>query len=98
MSIKNLLQTFAQTNLKANKQITDLLKDHMPKMDIELINSFSTLRLTLLHIWDAETIWLKRLKGESLDGFPSRFFSGENSEILELLLGRSKEFSRFHFR
>lgn len=70
--MKANLDRYVSYNLWANKEIAQLLES-LPNetLDVEVASSFSTLRKTVYHIWDAEKIWLKRLQGTSLDFWPS---------------------------
>lgn len=71
--MKELLLRYASYNSWANTRISDLLKSVAPDIpDTELKSSFSSIRKTVYHIWDAETIWLKRLRGEEILSWPSK--------------------------
>jgi uncharacterized damage-inducible protein DinB len=48
----------------------------------ETPSSFNTIEKTILHIWDAELVWLKRLQGESLTEWPSKSFTGDKGALL----------------
>ena len=65
------------------------------EFDQTIISSFPSIKKTLLHIWDAQVIWYKRLNGDSLDYFPSRDFKGGKDQALNLLESQSKEFADF---
>jgi uncharacterized damage-inducible protein DinB len=47
-------------------------------------SSFSGIRNTLLHITDAEVIWLSRLEGNPVSDWPSKTFSGNEEELYAL--------------
>ena len=49
----------------------------------------------MLHIWDAQIIWLSRLQGQSLASFPSKSFQGNVNSVLEGLVRQSSEFSTY---
>ena len=83
-------------NLWANERIGHLLM----ALDDVLLNaekksSFPSISKTVLHIWDAETIWLTRLKGGTLKDWPSKSFSGNKAEMLKGLVNRSTEILQF---
>src|SRR5688572_20989272 len=61
----------------------------------EIKSSFTNVEKTLLHIWDAETIWMKRIQGESITAFPSKEFIGNKDDILKGLTQTSERFSDF---
>lgn len=70
--MKQLL-LMAQYNLWADMVICkriDQLKDDL--LDKEVKSSFSSIRKTLGHMFDAERIWLNRLDGRSLEHWPSQ--------------------------
>ena len=61
----------------------------------EIISSFPSIKLTLIHIWDAQTIWLKRFKNELVTDWPGKNFSGSKSDLLEGFLNSSKDLHDF---
>jgi uncharacterized damage-inducible protein DinB len=80
--MKQLLSNYTKYNHWANDRVCNILKnaDHTI-LDMETKSSFSTIRKTMYHIWDAETIWYKRLNGDSLTYWPSTKFSGTFDEF-----------------
>ena len=72
--MKSIVEQHTSYNVWANTIIVEQLTQHPDLLDIEVKSSFATLRKTLLHIWDAEYIWLQRLKGESIENWPSKDF------------------------
>lgn len=71
MAAKDLLSTMIDFDYWAdNTLINHLLKHAKTLMDTEVDSSFSTLRKTYTHIGDAKTIWLRRMQGISLTGWP----------------------------
>ncbi len=55
----------------------------------ELESSFPSIRHTLLHIWDAQDIWLERLNGRSPQTWPSASFKGTKDELIGRTLNSS---------
>ena len=51
-------------------------------LKIQTPSSFPTIEKTILHIWDAELVWLKRLQGESLTNWPSKSFEGDRETLI----------------
>ena len=51
-------------------------------LKIETPSSFPTIEKTILHIWDAELVWMKRLQGESLTDWPSKSFEGDRETLI----------------
>lgn len=94
--MKDLLLNYVKYNFWANTRLTDKLKSISPEAwDKEQKSSFKTIRLTLLHIYDAETIWYERLNGTSLSKMPSDGFTDTNETAIGLLLEGSKKFIHF---
>jgi uncharacterized damage-inducible protein DinB len=72
-SLKQVAQLYSRYNLWANTRISDYLLQLDPALlDKEIKSSFTSIRKTVLHIWDAEYIWLQRLNGESISNYPSK--------------------------
>jgi uncharacterized damage-inducible protein DinB len=66
-TIKDLLLNYARYNLWANKQLLEVLKKvDALWLETETKSSFSTIKRTAFHIWDAEYVWMNRFKGKSL--------------------------------
>jgi uncharacterized damage-inducible protein DinB len=61
----------------------------------QLKSSFPGIGKTLLHIWDAEVVWLMRLQGESLTDLPSKDFKGKKDELLAGALASSQDLLSF---
>ncbi|MCW3125929.1 MAG: DinB family protein [Bacteroidetes bacterium] len=66
---------------------TTKLSQILEKADESLLkketpSSFNTIEKTILHIWDADLVWLKRLQGESLLEWPSKDFKGDKGALL----------------
>jgi len=58
-------------NVWANTQVVNLLQTVPDDIYFkENKNSFPSIAKTVLHIWGAQNIWLKRLQGESLTTWP----------------------------
>ena len=90
MTTSSLLRDYAAYNHWANARFIEWIRT-MPAetLDTSVASSFPSLRLTLLHIWDAELIWLSRLQGSMPTGFPSKTFQGTTDELFEGLLRNS---------
>lgn len=94
--MKEIYTRYAHYNYWANRWMTEtfsVLDEEALQRNIE--SSFPSARLTFLHIWDAELIWLKRLQGISLPAFPSRIFQGTTAEAFTGLLQNSSDFLDF---
>lgn len=68
----------------ATGKMVDILSGVDEKhFDTEVKSSFPTVRKTIFHIWDAEQIWLTRIKGGTLTAWPSANFSGTSKDMLD---------------
>lgn len=86
MSIKPLLDQMAGYNLWANiRAVERLQREPAETLDQEVPSSFPALRLTLLHIRDAESAWMHRLQGIAPVPWPA-----EESRSIETLLPYSE--------
>lgn len=95
MTIKSMLEDYAAFNVWANTEIVNWLKTKpLDLMEQELASSFPNLKMTLLHIWGAEKIWLERLQGESPTVILFQTFTGSTEEVFEGLLQMSAAFQR----
>ena len=74
---ENLIDLF-EANLWATETLFNQIPDR--NMDIEITSSFNTIRKTWFHIWDANVIWLKRLKQEP-SMVASTNFNGTNEDL-----------------
>jgi len=64
--------------------------------DLEMNSSFTSIRKTLYHIYDAETLWLVRLNGNQIQDWPpSRDFNYTLTEFAEVFRKCSKDFSHW---
>jgi len=92
--MKELLKDYTKYNIWANERICRILES-LPDdiLDKELKSSFSTIRKSVYHIWDAEAIWNKRLGGRALKEWPSDTFKGSFEEFkTNFLAGSGKLF------
>jgi uncharacterized damage-inducible protein DinB len=90
-----LLLRYTNYNTWANQRLLTLIRESLSEeqLDVEIISSFPSIRKTVYHIWDAETIWLNRLKKIQLSGWPSKEFAGSFEEAANLLQDIDNEFS-----
>jgi uncharacterized damage-inducible protein DinB len=88
--MKQMFVEYARYNLWANENLIKLFRtvdDALISQEVE--SSFPSIRQTLLHIWDAESLWLERLNGNSPKVFPSKNFVGLNEAVFDGLLESS---------
>jgi uncharacterized damage-inducible protein DinB len=88
--MKELLKQMAAYNTWATQKILDVI-NALPeeKQKAELPSSFKSLYSTVLHIWDAESIWWQRFKMHERIIVPSENFNGSIQDISNGLLAQS---------
>jgi uncharacterized damage-inducible protein DinB len=92
--MKELLLQYTSYNVWANQKILNLLSSLPAElMTKEIKSSFPSIRKTILHIWDAETIWIKRLHGESILTWPSKTLAEDAS--VTSMIDTSKAFNEY---
>jgi uncharacterized damage-inducible protein DinB len=64
-------------------------------LDKEVKSSFPSIAKTIMHIWDAQIVWLKRFQGTSLSAWPSNDFKGTTTETLDGLIQSSRDIQEF---
>lgn len=95
-SLKNYLLKITEYNFWANKRISNMIDElEEERLTKEIISSFPSIKQTLIHIWDAQTIWLKRLKNETVTDWPGKNFSGTKSDLLNGFLNSSEKLYEF---
>lgn len=73
--MKAILTTYVNYNHWANQRIAGILvKLPAEVLDAGVKSSFTSIRKTVHHIWDAELTWMARLRGEKLAWPPSAQF------------------------
>lgn len=80
----------------ANAKIAEVL--HSVSDDIfykPVPSSFPSLSKTVLHIWDAEIVWLTRLKGISISKWPSDGYEQKKTELLNAFTQSGKDLLTF---
>lgn len=89
--MKEILEQYAMYNNWANQKLTELIQtlpdDTLHK---KYPVSFESIHLTLLHIWDAESIWWQRMKLQEVIIRPSSAFDGTTADISTSLLQQNK--------
>ena len=90
--MKQILQQYAVYNIWANQRILDCINNLSDdQIDREIASSFSSIKKTVLHIWDAESIWWQRLKLSEKIIRPSEEFTGNFTELVKKLDQQSTE-------
>lgn len=95
--MKELLNSYAAYNFWANETLIDCIESNCTdeQIDQTIISSFDSIRKTVYHLWDAESIWHKRWIGEKIDSWPSKHFTGDFHQCKHLLLENSDRLKKF---
>lgn len=89
--MKELLKQLAAYNCWAHQRIIDTILALPDEKQVErLPSSFPNLQKTLLHMWDAESIWWQRMKLYERFVRPSDNFTGSARDAANGLLSQSK--------
>ncbi len=92
--LKENILNLLNYNLWANTQLLQAID--VTIIDTDVISSFSTIRKTVYHSWDAETIWFERLKNVEITPWPaSGLFEGTFEEAVKSILAQEKEIITF---
>jgi uncharacterized damage-inducible protein DinB len=89
--VKQILQEYASYNTWANQLIVDnilLLPEELTVKEVP--SSFSTLHGTLVHMWNAESIWWQRMKMQEMVTLPGLNFKGNTPEVANAMLAQNK--------
>ena len=83
-------------NTWANTQTANVLKEVNDEIYFrENKSSFPSISKTILHMHGAQVVWLKRLQGESLSGFPVAEFEKDKFATLDRFIQSSRELEEF---
>lgn len=94
--MQKLLQDYSSYNLWANQRIIEMVAPITDQQfEQEILSSFPSVKLTLLHIWDAQLIWLSRMQGTSPAFFPSEEFTGDRQAVIDGLAANSTDYLDF---
>ena len=94
--MKELLIQFASYNTWANQKLIECIQS-LPEEALvkELPSSFSSLQATLLHMWDAESIWWQRVKLAERVNFPSENSSADIRDVVNGLMNQSRQWEEW---
>ena len=94
--MKELLQQFAAYNIWASQKILEIILA-LPeeKQKAEVPSSFKSLYSTLLHMWDAESIWWQRMKLHERIIVPGENFKGTMLELANELLQQNRQWQEW---
>ncbi len=89
--MKELLKQLATYNCWASQKIADtILSLPDEKQVAEVPSSFNILQNTILHMWDAESIWWQRMKMHERFVRPSDNFKGTTRDAVNGLMSQSR--------
>jgi uncharacterized damage-inducible protein DinB len=94
--MKELLKQYAAYNTWATQKITDVVLGlPVEKQIAEVSSSFNSLLKTILHMWDAESIWWQRMKLQERIMPPGKTFTGTTKDAVMGLLQQSKQWEEW---
>lgn len=94
--MKEILLQLSVYNIWANQLLMNVISN-LPeeKQKQTIISSFDSLLKTILHSWDAESIWWQRMKLSERIERPSSNFSGTMKEASFCLLQQNKQWNNW---
>jgi len=93
--MKNTLKAYTSYNLWANNEMIKCVeKLSQEQLHQTIESSFNSVFKTILHIWDAEYIWLQRMQGNSIKDWPSKMMDKDGFST-NLFLASSANFNDF---
>ncbi|HZI00589.1 MAG TPA: DinB family protein [Flavisolibacter sp.] len=94
--MKILLTQYASYHLWANQQLIEtIVKQPKEVQELNVSSSFTSLKETLLHMWDAESIWWQRIKLQETITRPSESFTGSCADITTKLMHQSRQWQEW---
>lgn len=94
--MKEMLQQLATYNFWANQKLLEaILVLPEEKQKAELPSSFRSIYATVLHIWNAESIWWQRMKLQERILPPGENFKGTMHELAGELLMQNRQWAEW---
>ncbi len=94
--MKELLKQYAAYNIWSNQKIANVILNLTEeKQQAELPSSFSSIYKTVLHMWDAESIWWQRMKLQDRLVIPSENYKGTMVDIINGLAQQSNQWAEW---
>ena len=94
--MKKMLAHYAAYNLWANNRLIEVINNLTDEqVDREIMSSFSSIRKTVLHLWDVENIWWQRMKLVEVQTWQSDNYTGSLMELNNNLLAQSKQWKEW---
>src|SRR5215204_74637 len=96
ISIGSFIKRYAYYNAWANLKHVNWLKQKEPELfERDIPSSFSSLKTTLLHIWETERFWLSVLQQGPLPKLFRNGFDGALSDIFDGIVLHSDAFAYY---
>ena len=90
--MKEILQQLAAYNLWANGLLLEAIKKIPPEMhEKEVASSFSSLLKTIVHMWNAESVWWQRMKLKEQVVEPKDNFKGNLPEAVDEMMQQCRQ-------
>lgn len=94
--MKEILKNYASYNLWASQRLLELILTlPVEQQRGKVPSSFDSLLGTILHMWDAESIWWQRVKLQEHIFRPSENFSGTMKDAASGLLSQSRQWEEW---
>jgi uncharacterized damage-inducible protein DinB len=94
--MKELLAAYASYNRWAYIQLTNTILEMDEHLHLQIVkSSFPNLYPTVLHLWDAESIWWQRVEGHQQWIIPGKQFNPTMKDAVNGLLQHAGEWERF---
>ena len=91
-----MLVQYAAYNLWANSRLIEVINNLTDEqIDREIISSFTSIKKTVLHLWDVENIWWQRMKLVEVQVWQSDGFNGSLLELTHNLMAQSKQWKEW---
>jgi uncharacterized damage-inducible protein DinB len=94
--MKELILQLSGYHTWANQQLIDLIQQLPGEKQTQTVaSSFDSLLKTVIHLWDAESIWWQRLKLSERIVIPSETFNGNFNEAANQLLQQNRQWTQW---
>jgi uncharacterized damage-inducible protein DinB len=94
--MKELILQLSGYHTWANQQLIDIIQQLPGEKQMQTVaSSFDSLLKTVIHLWDAESIWWQRLKLSERIVIPSETFNGNFNEAANQLLQQNRQWTQW---
>jgi uncharacterized damage-inducible protein DinB len=94
--MKELLRQMAAHNTWANHKLFEVIAALPEELQTkELPSSFRSIHATIVHMWDAESIWWQRMKLQEVIVPPGTNFNGSTTEAAQGLLQQNRQWEEW---